>query len=477
MVVGAGGAILHTNSHFDQLFGYRAGELAGKSVEVLVPDEIAAVHPELREAFFELPTDRSMGTGRDLFGKHKDGRRIPVEVGLKPILDDSDTSSLVLVSVVDITERKNGENRVRLALDASASAMIMIDEHGRIVLTNASADSMFGYPQDALIGRPIEDLVPERMRRKHGVYRTSYLNVPTKRSVISKRELYALRRDKSEFPAEIGLTPIDGPDGRRVVATINDITERKEREDTIRQKNAALTHLNEELTQFAYSASHDLKAPLASIAGALRICTEDLRSGNTDEVFDTLSRTQHMAERLAQRIEDMLSLALADHGDDHLGHVSIPELVDDIWKTIHDRARDGDARFRTDYRHRDPVLTVPVRLSAIVENLLSNAWQYRDRTKKLPEITVETRSTADTLTLTVRDNGVGIPKDCHHKVFKLFQRFSRDDTTGSGLGLAIVQKNARQLGGKVTFESSPAGSAFTVTLPSRPGLGVQEAAE
>ena len=477
MVVGKDGTIRHTNPHFDDLFGYMSGELINKSVEILVPDEIAAAHPELRQAFFDLPTDRSMGTGRDLFGKHKDGHQIPIEIGLKPIEDEDDNEAMVLVSVVDITERMNNESRIRLALDASASAMIMIDDHGRIVLTNASANAMFGYPKDTLIGRPVEELVPNRFRRKHSVYRTSYLSVRERREMGRGRELFGLRYDQTEFPIEIGLTPIDGADGRRVVATINDITERKARDDLIRQKNAALTQLNEELTQFAYSASHDLKAPLASIAGALHICQEDLRDGDADEVFANLTRSQQMAERLAQRIEAMLSLARADQSDNRVEQVKVSEIVDEEWATVGGTVLDGDVELTTDYQHEDPILTVRVRFSAIVENLLSNAWKYRDPTKGLSRIAVETRSTDNRFILTVRDNGIGIPKDCHAKVFKLFQRFSRTDSPGSGLGLALVHKNARQLGGNVTFESSPAGTTFVVTLPRRPHLSIEEAAE
>ncbi len=339
------------------------------------------------------------------------------------------------------------------------------------------SDVMFGYPKDMLIGRPVEDLVPERFRRKHSVYRTSYLSVRERRDMGRGRELFGLRYDQTEFPIEIGLTPIDGADDRRVVATINDITERKARDDLIRQKNTALTHLNEELTQFAYSASHDLKALLASIAGALRICQEDLRDGSADEVFTNLSRSQQMAERLAQRIEDMLSLARADQCEDNLEPVNVAAIVDDEWATVGGMVLDDDVELRTDYQHEEPILTVRVRFSAIIENLLSNAWKYRDPTKGRPVIAVETRSKDDMFILKVRDNGIGIPVDCHHKVFKLFQRFSDNDSPGSGLGLALVQKNARQLGGNVTFKSSPAGTVFTVSLPRRPGLTIEEAAE
>lgn len=475
MVVGHNGTILLTNQHFNHLFGYDEGELSDKPVEILVPDQIAAAHPELRQAFFELPTNRSMGTGRDLFGKHKDGHRIPIEIGLQPIGDGDEIT--VLVSVVDITERKNNELRIRLALDASASAMIMIDDAGKIVLTNASAEFMFGYEKDELIGRPIEDLVPERFRRKHGVYRTSYLNSRERRDMGMGRDLFGLNRDKSEFPIEIGLTPIDGVDGRRVVATINDITERKARDDLIKQKNIALTQLNEELTQFAYSASHDLKAPLSSIAGAMKICQQDIADGNVEEVSDNLVRAQNMAERLAQRIEDMLSLARADHAENDQTPLSVAEVVNEVWSTIGGREHQDEITLRTDFNHTDPIYTVGVRFFAVLENLLSNAWKYRDPSKEKSEVLVETHSSEGNLILAVRDNGIGIPEDCHEKVFKLFQRFSDGSNPGSGLGLALVQKNVRHLGGTITFESSPQGTTFTVVLPQYTQQMSQDAAE
>ena len=474
MVVAKDGRILLTNEHFNSLFGYEQNELMHRMVELLVPDEIVRVHPELRQAFFELPTDRSMGKGRDLFGKHKDGHRIPVEIGLQPIGESAE--AMVLVSVVDITERKNGESRIRLALDASASAMIMIDDHGRIVLTNASANAMFGYAKDKLINRPVEDLVPDRFRRKHSVYRTSYLNSRERRDMGVGRDLYGLKSDGSEFPIEIGLTPIDGVDGRRIVATIIDITERKAREDLIRQKNIALTQLNEELTQFAYSASHDLKAPLASITGTMKLCQQDIKAGNTAEVAQNLARAQSMAERLAQRIEDMLTLARADHLENERTPVSIADTVAEIWANIQGSQAGDDIRLFTRYHHKDPIVTVRLRLYVILENLLSNALKYRDPAKKNPEIAVETQLTDDAFIISVRDNGLGIPTDCHEKVFKLFQRFTNTANPGSGLGLALVQKNVRYLGGTIAFESSPDGTVFITTLPLNPKPSIEDAA-
>jgi PAS domain S-box-containing protein len=475
MVVGNDGRILLANNHIESLFGYEAGGLVGSDIDILVPDQIKHIHPELRRAFFELPTTRSMGKGRDLFGKHRDGRLIPVEIGLQPVIENDET--MVVVSVVDITERKNNETRIRLTLDAAASAMIKIDDHGRIVLTNASADAMFGYAKDELIGRSIEDLVPERFRRRHSVYRTSYLISRERRAMGAGRELYGLRKNGGEFPIEIGLTPFEDARSRLVVATIIDITERKAREDLIREKNAELTQLNEELTQFAYSASHDLKAPLASITGALKLCQQDIAAGNAADADKLLSRTQRMSERLAQRIEDMLSLARADHVEDVVGPVSVAEAVGDVWTSLGGPDRGDKVNFTTRYGHQDPIVTVKVRFFVILENLLSNALKYRDPKKARSEIAVETHVAGGSFILSVRDNGIGIPEDCRDKVFKLFQRFSNSKDQGSGLGLALVQKHVRCLGGAITFKSTPAGTVFTVALPDKPSAAVQDAAE
>lgn len=474
MVVARDGAILLANEHFHTLFGYGKGELLGQKLDILLPEEIRHAHHELREAFFELPTARSMGKGRDLYGKHKLGHLIPVEIGLQPVGDGGDAS--VLVAVVDITERKRNEVRIRLTLDASASAMIKIDDHGKIVLTNASADAMFGYAKGELIDRPVEDLVPERFRRKHSVYRTSYLNSRERRAMGIGRDLYGLRKDGAEFPIEIGLTPFEDAQSHLVVATIIDITERKAREDMIRQKNTALTQLNEELTQFAYSASHDLKAPLASITGAMKLCQQDIKAGNTAEVSQNLERARNMAERLAQRIEDMLTLARTDHMENDLTAVSVADAVKEIWANIRGPEAGDDVRLTTRYHHEDPIVTVKVRLFVILENLLTNALKYRDPAKKIAQISVETQVSDHSFIIAVRDNGLGIPADCHEKVFKLFQRFTNTANPGSGLGLALVQKNVRYLGGAITFESSPDGTVFTATLPLNPMPSMKDAA-
>jgi PAS domain S-box-containing protein len=234
LLVDQRGVILLTNERLDRVFGYEPGELSGMPVEVLTPEEVRDRHAELREAFFEYPVTRQLGVGRDLYGVSKAGRQIPVEIGLTSF--DADGERFVLAFVLDLTERKKQEQRFRLVVEAAPHGILLIDVQGRIVLVNSQASAMFGYSQQELLSQPVETLVPERFRHKHQVYRGSFSQAPESRPMGGGRELFAQRKDGSEFPIEIGLTPLDAHDGRFVVGTLIDITERKRIEAEVRKK-------------------------------------------------------------------------------------------------------------------------------------------------------------------------------------------------------------------------------------------------
>ncbi|MCA9560713.1 MAG: PAS domain S-box protein, partial [Myxococcales bacterium] len=303
LLVDSHGQIVRANRRVEQLFGYERGELLGLDVEVLVPESVHAHHAELRDAFIELPTSRAMGRGRDLHGQTKSGALIPIEIGLDPI--ERAGENWVIVSILDITERVSAERRIRMALDAVSNAVVMIDARGTIVLANAQTSAMFGRPRGQLIGKPIETLVPERYHRRHQVFRTSYLNVKQARRMGMGRELFGLHADGHEFPVEIALTPIESPDGVLIMCTIMDLTERRRHELETQARNRQLSALNADLTQFAYSASHDLKAPLISISGLLKFAGDDLDAGDLDEVRANIGKAERLAARLARRIEEM----------------------------------------------------------------------------------------------------------------------------------------------------------------------------
>ncbi|OYP33180.1 sensor histidine kinase [Rhodopirellula sp. MGV] len=459
LLASADGVILKTNRRLDDLFGYERGELTGKMVEILVPKDARQYHQDLRNAYFELPTSRQMGSGRELYGVRKDGTLLPVEIGLDHLKLKG--HPVVLASVLDIRERKKNEAFIRRALNAASSAMIQVNERGIIELANVSAGEMFQYDTEEILGRSIEMLVPERYRRKHSVYRTSYLADHSSRGMGFGRDLFGLRKDGTEFPIEIALTPIHETGGRSTMATIIDTTDRKAREERTQEKNEQLLRLNEELAHFAYSASHDLKAPLTSILGLLQFCLVDLDTGAIPEVRDNLIKCTDLAATLTTRIEDTLRLAKSDMMQSDWEEIDVDEHLQQIWAGLDV----GNVSLQTYLAHKQPIRTVPARFDIILQNLLSNAVKFQKKSEAEKIVQVITAIEPDGFHLTVADNGIGIAEKHHVRVFEPFERVADSDIPGSGLGLAIAKKNVLQLLGSIEVCSAEGMTIFTVILP------------
>ena len=233
VMINLDGMIEMVNTQAEHVFGYGRAELLGRPVEMLVPDRFRRNHPSLRGSFFADPQSRPMGAGRDLYALRKDGSEFPVEIGLNPI--ETDGGSMVLSAIVDISARKQLEERFRQVVESAPSAMVMINRGGMIEMVNTQAERVFGYQRSELLGQPVEILVPERFRRNHPGLRGLFFADPLSRPMGAGRDLYALRKDGSEFPVEIGLNPIETESGMMVLSAIVDISTRKQLEERFRR--------------------------------------------------------------------------------------------------------------------------------------------------------------------------------------------------------------------------------------------------
>ncbi len=242
LMVNSDGIMTLVNKHVETLFGYDRHELIDQRVEQLIPERFREGHPGQRARYFQSPTVRAMGAGRELFGLRKDGREVPIEIGLNPI--ETDDGLMVMASIIDITERKRAEEQFRLVVESAPCGLVMVDEAGMVMLVNPELVQQFGYSQQELMGQPIELLVPERFRIRHPDHRRSFQDSPFARPMGGGRDLYGLRKDGSEFPVEIGLNPIQTASGLRILATVADISERKHVERQIRLSEFALTHVS-----------------------------------------------------------------------------------------------------------------------------------------------------------------------------------------------------------------------------------------
>ena len=232
VIVDQDGRIVLANKQSGQLFGYSDDELIGQKVEVLVPARFRSKHPGHRAGFFSEPRTRWMGIGLDLLGLHKNGTEFPVEISLSPV--ETPDGTVVISAIRDVSTRKAEEDKFRALLESAPDAMVIVDERGKIVLVNSRTEELFGYLRRELLGYSVEVLLPERFHGRHLRHRSEYVRDPRQRPMGAGLELFGLRKDGTEFPVEISLSPIQTPDGVLVSSAIRDLTSRKRAEDKFR---------------------------------------------------------------------------------------------------------------------------------------------------------------------------------------------------------------------------------------------------
>ncbi|WP_051516985.1 PAS domain S-box protein [Herbaspirillum sp. RV1423] len=454
------GVIELVNFQAEQVFGYARAELLGRSIDILLPQRNQRDHCHYRRTFCANPTPRAMGVGRELFGLRKDGSEFPVEIALNP-LRTSDGFK-VLSAIVDISERRMQEEQFRQVVEMAPNAMIMIDKGGMIELVNLQAEKIFGYTRIELLGQSIDILLPERFRDRHSHYREIYFASSSSRAMGVGRELFGLRKDGSEFPVEIGLNPIMTGTGVKVLSAIVDISERKQSDIRQQQLIGELTRINEELNNFAYVSSHDLKSPLRGIDQLATWITEDLHDSLNKDTQAHLRLMRSRIKRMEMLLDDLLAYSKVGRSKDEIVSVDTNELVRDIF--------DLTATTKSIQLHLDqslPILsTRKVPLELIFRNLIGNAIKHHD--KASGRINISARTTAEGTEFSVTDDGPGIAPEHQQRVFSMFQTLKpRDEVEGSGIGLALVKKAVEAQGGRVALDSDgKSGSTFRFIWPS-----------
>ena len=230
------GTIISWNRGAEQMFGYTAEEAIGQPVAMLIPPDRSEEMARIFDGILRDEVMRHFETDRI----RKDGRVIHVSMTVSPVRNA--IGKLVGVSAIarDITARKRADERFRLVVESAPNAMVMAGERGKIVLVNSQAEKLFGYRREELVGQPIEILVPQRYRGDHPGYRSGFAAAPEARPMGAGRDLYAVRKDGSEFAVEIGLNPIETEEGTLVLSAIVDISERKRAETAMEEANQRL---------------------------------------------------------------------------------------------------------------------------------------------------------------------------------------------------------------------------------------------
>lgn len=468
VIVDGRGQIALVNTQFEKMFGWSRKEIKGQPIESIVPARYHARHEQHRTRYFSDMRVRPMGTGLELFGLRRDGNEIPVEISLSPL--ETEDGRFAIAAIRDVTERQNAERKFRGLLESAPDAIIVVDRAGVIQLVNSQTEKMFGYVRDEIVGLPIETLVPKRLRKKHVGHRQGYYVEAPVRPMGIGLDLFGLRKNNSEFPVEISLSPLETEGNLLVSAVVRDVTYRKKNEEDIKKLNndlrqhaAQLEAANKELESFSYSVSHDLRAPLRSIDGFSQALLEDFGQSLPPEALNYLERVRAAAQRMAVLIDDLLALSRVTRTPLQPRFINLSGIAREIANILQENDPERNVTFTI---APDLMVEGDPRLMRIVfENLLGNAWKF---TSKNEHAVIEfgQKERAKERTFYVRDNGAGFDMAYADKLFGVFQRLhSVSDYPGTGIGLATVHRIISIHGGRIWAESGEGkGATFYFTV-------------
>jgi PAS domain S-box-containing protein len=461
----ADGKIALVNAEVERLFGYHRDELLGRSIDILVPTEIRAVHAGYRASFAAHPEARRMGVGRDLYGMRKDGSKVPVEIGLNPI--HTSDGEMVLSAITDITERKQADERFRLVVEACPSGMIMTDADGKIVLVNAEAERLFGYAREELFGKSIDILVPPTVRSGHADHRLEFVARPEARRMGIGRDLYGVRKNGTQIPIEIGLNPIRTSDGQMVLSAIMDISERKRAIEALAARTEELQRSNADLEQFAYVASHDLQEPLRMVSSYTELLAEHFKDTLDEKAEKYIHYAVDGAKRMQQLVKDLLAYSRIDTQGKLPTPIKSEIVVTRVLENLKAAIEESHAEITCE--QLPAVRADKVQFAQVFQNLIGNAIKFHGQ--RPPHIRIGAEQSNKKWIFHVEDNGIGIDKQYAERVFQMFQRLhERGRYEGSGIGLAIAKKIVERHGGRIWFESEPErGTTFYFTIPAIEG--------
>lgn len=351
----------------------------------------------------------------------------------------------------------------RILLESAPDAMIIVDETGEIVIVNAQTERMFGYDREELLGKKVEMLLPERARKSHVQRRNGYRETPRIRQMGPGWDLIGQRKDGSEFPVEISLSPVSTPKASYVSSVIRDVTERKRLEQEIIAAQETAERANKANNAFLAAASHDLRQPVQALSllnGALRRTVKDERA------LEMVRSQEHSLTAMTNLLNSLLDISRLDAGAVTPDFEEFPmqRLIDRLSAEFERQANHKGLDFTSESCDA-MVCSDPNLLSEIIQNLVGNAIRYTDKGKV--ELTCVERD--GKCCIEVEDTGIGISKDQQEAIFTEFHQIRPPggNKEGFGLGLAIVRRLADLLKHEIQVESDPGkGSCFTVSMPS-----------
>jgi len=454
------GRVLTWNAGAERIKGYAADEIIGRNfARFFPPGDIEQGRPQevLRLA---AACGRHEEQGMRI---RKDGSRFLASVTFTALRDAAGKLRGFSEFSHDLSETKESGEKYRGLLEAAPDAMVVVNQGGVIVLLNLQAEKQFGYRRDELLGQQVKNIIPEGFAERLIADATRTAAEALAQQIGSGIELIGRRKDGSEFPIELMLSPLGNAEGILVTAAIRDISVRRAAEIHLAQKVEELSRSNEELGQFAYIASHDLQEPLRMVASYTQLLARRYKGKLGSDADEFIAFAVDGANRMQRLIQDLLAYSCIGTVDYNLLDTSCEDVLQQALKNLQGVINESNAVVTYDGLPR--VMADEMHLIQLFQNLIGNAIKYQG--PGTPRIHISAvKSDKTKWVFSVKDNGLGIDPQYFERIFGMFQRLhKREEFAGTGIGLAICKKIVERHGSNISVESQPGqGSIFHFAL-------------
>lgn len=454
------GRVVSWNAGAERIKGYTADQIIGHNFSCFFPLE--AIEQGRPEEILRLTATSGRHEEQGMRVR-KDGSRFFANVTFTALHDSAGNLRGFSEFSHDLSERAESEAKYRGLLEAAPDAMVVVKQGGEIALLNVQAEKQFGYHRNELVGQQVTTIIPEGFAERllaDGLRSTADALA---QQIGTGIELTGRRKNGSEFPIELMLSPLQSAEGILVTAAIRDITTRKLVETQLLQKVEELHRSNEELEQFAYVASHDLQEPLRMVSSYTQLLSRRYKGKLDSDADEFIAFAVDGANRMQRLIQDLLAYSrVGTKGKELLATSSEAALQHAL---LNLRVAIEENSVLVTFGSLPTVLADEVQLIQLFQNLVGNAIKYRSQA--IPHVHISAiRNDSKEWMFLVQDNGMGIDRQYFDKIFGMFQRLhTREHFSGTGIGLAICKKIVERHGGSISVDSQLGqGSTFRFAL-------------